>query len=141
MKWTLILATFFLAITTGSCTGDNHASAAAKNSYKEPQWPPVELDNGAKWTANPETTQSISVMQDFLKTQSEKLSAAEIKDRLQNEFKLIFKNCTMTGAAHDQLHNYLLPLRDKINALNDDNRKTALSELQNYLNSYNRYFQ
>lgn len=140
MKWTLILATFFLAISTGSCSGDNPVSAE-QNSYEEPQWPPVELDNGAKWTANPETNQSISVMKDFLQNQSDKLSATEIKERLQNEFKLIFKNCTMTGAAHDQLHNYLLPLRDKINTLNDDNRQTALTELQNYLNSYQQYFQ
>jgi hypothetical protein len=139
MKWTLILATFFVAISTGSCTGDNSASAA-QYSYEEPQWPPVELDNGAKWTANPETTQSISAMQNFLKNQSHKLSSAEIKVELLNEFKLIFKNCTMTGAAHDQLHNYLLPLRDKINALNENNREAALTELHNYLNSYNRYF-
>jgi len=136
----MILATFFLAISSGSCTAENPASAA-QNNYEEPQWPPVELNNGAKWTANPETTQSIVVMQDYLKNNSEKLSAAEIKEQLQSEFKLIFKNCTMTGAAHDQLHNYLLPLRDKINALNEDNRKAGIIELKEYLNSYQKYFQ
>lgn len=140
MKTPLITLTIVLAFIACSCANDNQA-ATTYNVYEEPQWPPVELNNGAKWNANPETSKSISVMKDFLKNQADKLSTAEIKDLLLNEFKLIFKNCTMTGAAHDQLHNYLLPLRDKINELNEENRKTAIPELQRYLKSYHTYFQ
>jgi len=140
MKTSLIAASIAMTLLAGSCTSDNQA-ATTLNIYEEPQWPPVELNNGVKWTANVETTQSIEIMINFLQQQDAKSSAANIKAELQNEFKLIFKNCTMTGEAHDQLHNYLLPLRDKINELNEENQKTAIPELQRYLKSYYTYFQ
>ena len=41
-------------------------------------------------------------------TDSKKLS-----ESLEQEFTIILQKCTMTGVAHEQLHNFLLPFRKK----------------------------
>ena len=98
----------------------------------------VELNNGQKWEANPETTEGINNMlaliQDFEKENGDYNG---LREAMQNEFKMIFQRCTMTGEAHDQLHNYLLPLKDKIAHISPDN----LDEITAYLRTYPNYFQ
>ena len=124
---------FFLALSlmlgVSACQQHEHQHGEKEAAH-------VQLNNGKKWQANPETTQGIRNMQSLLNRatdNTEKLSA-----QLENEFSQIFKNCTMTGEAHDQLHNYLLPLKEQLENSNVD---TQRSEIQAYLNTYYNYFE
>lgn len=98
----------------------------------------VALNNGEKWEANPETTEGINNMlvliEDF---EEENGDYDQLREDLQNEFKMIFQKCTMKGEAHDQLHNYLLPLKAKIANPSHDN----LDDITAYLRTYPNYFQ
>ena len=73
--------------------------------------PQVRIENGEKWIANPETTEGISNMQNLVSTfkpgEHSLENRQELKNKLDDEFKNIFKQCTMKGEAHNQLHNYL----------------------------------
>jgi hypothetical protein len=121
--------------TAAEPSSDEHGSAQT-----------VQLNNGAKWQANPETTQGIAAMQQLVSSFS-KTPATEdykqLKEKLETEFKTIFQKCTMTGEAHTQLHNYLLPLKEMIEDLgsnNPDESKKALNEIQMHLTKYSMYF-
>ena len=90
--------------------------------------PQPELNNGRKWKANQETTTAIRNMMQLVQSHSGDNieSYRALKGKLQKELQYIFENCSMKGKAHDQLHSYIVPLRDLIKQLDQD----ELSELR-----------
>lgn len=107
----------------------------------------VTLNNGSKWEANPETTTGIDNMIQLMNafTQSEDSgSYLELESNLSNEFSLIFKNCTMKGEAHNQLHNYLFPMKDLFEGLKSSDlnaQKENFKNLNAHLAMYSTYFE
>ena len=106
----------------------------------------VSLNKGERWQANLETTEGIGQMrtkmdgfnQDAELTEYQLLSA-----ELSADFALIFKKCTLTGPAHDQLHNYLLPMRiyfKQMKSSDLEERRVAFNSLLEWLNEYEVYF-
>ena len=62
---------------------------------------------------------------------------------LNVRFQTILKQCTMRGEAHNQLHNYLMPLKEKIDLLASadlDTCKKMLPELKEYIMKYSHFF-
>lgn len=122
-----------------SCGG--HGNHAGKS-------PEVQLDNGKRWLANPETTQGIANMVALLEKNESNLDDSSIRKsfqkELEKEFQDIFKNCTMEGAGHEQLHNYLLPMKDLfegIGANDTEQRKRNYNLLKQHLSDYTKYFE
>lgn len=130
----LLFAIGFLMLGLGACQQHQHS-----HQHGEAEAAYVQLDNGKKWQANLETTQGIRNMQSLLGGATD--NTAELSAQLENEFNLIFKNCTMTGEAHEQLHNYLLPMKDQLKQLKDSNTKAQREEIQAYLKTYDNYFE
>lgn len=102
----------------------------------------VKLDNGEKWIANIETNEGIDNMLAMVKKEKSKETPdyVMLKERLDKEFNVLLEKCTMTGESHDQLHNYLLPLKAKIDKLDPNSSKEAIKEIENYLLTYYGYF-
>ena len=103
----------------------------------------VLLDNGKKWKANTETVAGINEMSSLVMGGiTGKLNAVEIYDTLQFTFKSIFDKCTMTGESHNQLHNYLIPLKDDLTKLKTSKTNIAiLKEMHKYLLTFKKYFE
>ncbi|TXE20304.1 hypothetical protein ES692_00490 [Psychroserpens burtonensis] len=107
----------------------------------------IELDNSRKWPANTETKEGVQNMQNIIKTQTAKTldDYYKLAERLNNDKNYVIKNCTMKGASHDNLHIWLLPLMDKIEALSQAKTlKEALKlkySIEGNLNAYNDYFE
>ncbi len=109
----------------------------------------VSLDNGKKWEANPETTEGILKMIDsvkgVLKTGGTNIDGYRaLGVTLQKDFNTIFEKCTMTGEAHEQLHNYLLPMVDLVKTFEEKDVAAcskALPELKEHLGNYYVYFE
>ena len=103
----------------------------------------VVLDNGKKWKANPETIEGINKMQTLISNaKTENAVAASLKTPLTTEFQTIFDKCTMTGEAHNQLHNYLVPIKDNLQKLeNESEANQALANIENHLRTFENYFE
>ena len=107
---------------------------------------PVTLNNGEKWEANAETTEQIQKMIALTDSFPALPAAADysaLKTKLEAEFQLIFQKCTMTGEAHTQLHNYLVPMKGMIEELGSDNlaaASVAFDHLKEHLGEYGKYF-
>lgn len=106
---------------------------------------PVTLNQGQRWQANPETTQGIQTM---LKAIDEATAGGSSMDytalhtALETAFQDIFKQCTMTGEAHNQLHHYLLPMKDLFATVKSSaDQKAAVEKLRAYLQDYGTYFE
>lgn len=105
------------------------------------QFPAVSLNAGQLWEANTETTQGIKNMQQLLDSYpKENSNPDELIAGLKTEFGMIFKKCTMTGEAHEQLHNYLIPLKTKIESLSEPISDENTNDLKMYLEDYFNYF-
>jgi len=99
----------------------------------------VALDQGRRWKANPETTEGIANMRLLLDGYpSNGFTPQVMRDTLTSEFARIFERCTMTGEAHEQLHNYLVPLDGMLEGEASDDRFAAIST---YLDQYGTYFE
>ncbi|MEQ9063505.1 MAG: hypothetical protein RIE58_04980 [Vicingaceae bacterium] len=105
----------------------------------------LELDNGNKWPANVETTAGIAEMKYLLVEFNDKPEQFSVlRGELDVIFTSILKQCTMTGEAHNQLHNYLLPLRDMFPSLESDDEmmaRNAFNKIDSHLNMYSDYFE
>lgn len=123
---------------------ETNASQAATDHQDGPA--AVQLNNGEKWQANPETTQGIQAMLQLtanFSTDGADADYAMLKKGLVTEFETIFKKCTMTGEAHNQLHNYLIPLKgllEKLDSSDPATNKATLELIGKHLGEYERYF-
>ena len=106
----------------------------------------IELDNGKKWEANLETTRGVDKMLILL----EEIEIKTVEDyhllasRLNDEKNIVVKECTMEGPSHDNLHVFLHPLIEKIDALgkvpNKDKGAEIAESIKENLNGYSNYF-
>ncbi len=119
----------------------------ASNVYANFWTNDIELNNGSKWSANPETKVGVQNMQNMIKTQTTKAldDYYKLAEQLNNDKNYVIKNCTMKGASHDNLHIWLLPLMDKIEALSQAKTLKEASKLKYSieinLHAYNDYFE
>ncbi len=106
----------------------------------------VNLDHGAKWETNRETSTGIAMM---LGTINDLTPDPTIEDyrgiykKLATEYQSIIQKCTMTGNARTELQNYLDPLKEKINILSVGRLEACnkvLPEIKDYLLKYSHFF-
>ena len=131
MKRSVLLAGIaagFLFACQDNSINEKQDTMMMMDHHQEENANPVQLNNGEKWEANPETTEQIKKMIALTDTFPALPVAADysaLKVKLETEFQLVFQKCTMTGEAHTQLHNYLIPLKGMIEELGSDNLAAA----------------
>jgi len=106
----------------------------------------IQLDNGSTWKANIETTEGIQAMSSRIAEDESnsikhyKNLASDLNDIKNN----IVKECTMKGESHDNLHVFLVPLVDKIEALGEVNSvhegAVITKDIREHLEVYFNYF-
>jgi len=107
----------------------------------------VTLNNGEKWKANPETNTGIANMKAMVYNfgGNESIDAYKnLKAGLEKEFNTIIEKCSMNGEAHEQLHNYLLPMQAMFDSLNSnkiETCKTGFAQIKDHLAEYSEYFE
>ncbi len=128
---------------------ENHQQSEMKDDQKvdkekhEASENKVLLDNGKKWKANAETITGISNMTALVQNGiMGKIEGAKLHDTLQVAFKTIFDKCTMTGESHNQLHNFLLPLKGQLDKLKTaSSEMETLEEMLEHLSTFKNYFE
>ena len=155
---TSIVYLMVLSLTLVSCKQSAKESQKATDSHSVQQeigsdlhldndWVnEIALDNGSKWEANVETTMGVAAMTKLIA--EAKTSTKEDYNKLGNGLNdlknIIVKECTMTGASHDNLHVFLHPLIDKIellqNAATADEGAKIKANITEHLQGYYSYF-
>lgn len=105
----------------------------------------LKLNDGAKWQANPETTEGVRAMQLHLEEfkSTGQSDYRVLKQQLEQEFQYIFDKCTMKGASHEQLHNFLYPMKEMFAGLEKDEEtpRKSLILVEQHLPVYFHYFE
>jgi hypothetical protein len=106
-----------------------------------PSAPEVQLNAGERWEANQATVDGIKNLSTMVEQFDSSVQSYDtLQSNLRDEFGLIFKNCTMKGEAHEQLHNYLLPLMELFGELTLEDREKSLAEIKEHLARFDTYF-
>lgn len=142
MKKSLLIIAI-ISLTLSNCTGEKkETNPVLNNNWKKE----IVLDNGAKWEANIETTKGVSDMITLIKENKETTLEAylALAKKLNDRNNILIKECTMQGPSHDNLHVFLHPLIEKINALleveSTSDAKKILSSISENLDAYTTYF-
>ncbi len=100
-------------------TDENHETTQVNSALNNNWMDKIQLDSGAKWLANIETTKGVQKMKDLLKARltNTLTDYHNLALELTQAKNHIIKECTMKGPPHDNLHVWLLPLMEKIDAL------------------------
>ena len=144
MKNTILKLTLVLAIAfTSSCKKDAKQKTDELHLSEQNG---IELNDGKRWFANSETTEGIKNMVRIMNTFNEKediKAYATLTKSLKTEFSMVFEKCTMKGEAHNQLHNFLIPINDLFEPLASSNLKEcqdSYNKLNSHLKVYQTYF-
>ena len=149
MKKLNILITIILIVSFSSCKKETQKSVSNISETEEISLLDtltLKLDNGEKWVANIETQIGVIKMDSIINTfkTDGNEDYASLGETLSEQTSFIIKSCNMTGEAHDQLHVVLVPMLDEISilkeAMNTEDRKTALNELENLIEGYFSHF-
>ena len=68
---------------------------------------------------------------------------SNLKGQLQEEFTMIFQKCTMKGEAHNQLHNFLIPIKNNLEQMDKTDiaaSKAIFQKLKNHMEIYDEFF-
>ena len=151
MKYLKIISAVAVILLSFRCGGNNNKHLHQENSafdtlhLKQQESIASEeqeiagklvLNNSNKWQANTESTEGIQKMltlsNEYLSKENSDSKA--LSGNLEKEFTTIIQKCSMTGEAHTQLHNYLLPLKNRIDKLRDNPDVKSVQDIQSYLN-------
>lgn len=145
-----------LSLVLGACdkeTGaqDDSSLTHSHITHEVHKSAPLQLDlNGTtRWAANKETTEGVAKLSHIaeMAMHNKDLSAEDITKatkELEDAYQLIFTQCIMTGAAHDQLHDFLVPIKHMIAQIGESDISTAhthLKALHTHLHIYPTYFE
>ena len=110
--------------------------------------PELRLDDGKKWQVDEHTRASAARIKEMVGESGalDSLEAARaLGERLDGELDVLVKGCTMTGAAHDQLHVWLVALVPRVEALKVEtdvaDLRSVRAEIDSLLAAYEAHFE
>jgi hypothetical protein len=143
MNYLKSILTALIVLTILSCKSNETNKDQLLNNNWEKK---IALDGSNKWMANEETTLGVNKMLDLLENldTSSEIDYTALGTDLKNEINIVIQKCSMKGPSHDNLHVFLMPLIEKVDALQasrsiEDNKLLVDSIIYN-LKAYNTYF-
>ena len=142
-----IITVVSVAISCGEKTEKKQVKQKTEEAKEEHESDDVlQLNNGNLWSANTETTDGIDNMISLMNSFTEKESLEGyhlLKKNLEKEFGTIITECSMKGEPHNQLHNFLMPMKSLFKGLESSDIaicKTNFNSLNKHLETYSTYF-
>ncbi|MCZ4409707.1 hypothetical protein O3Q51_12865 [Cryomorphaceae bacterium 1068] len=141
MKRILLISAALLLLASCTEPSKEVEQEIEVTEVEKPAAPEVQLNNGERWVANQATVDGIKNLSVMVSQFDPSVQSYDtLQSNLRDEFGLIFKNCTMKGEAHEQLHNYLLPLMELFGKLTLEEKEDTLEEIKKHLARFDTYF-
>lgn len=103
----------------------------------------IQLNNGEKWKVDDNMMLHIRNMEkDVIKFDKENgANYSLLAENLKANIELLTSNCTMKGKAHDELHKWLVPFIELVDAFSKDKSANQYTEMKHSFLTFNQYFQ
>lgn len=135
-----LISLFAITLFSSSC--NTHSQESKPVSISDLNYMEISLENDEPWIANIETTQGVAKMLNLVQGFSRDYSV--LQSNLEYEFQILFLKCSMTGEAHNQLHNYLIPMVVIFEDIAKDDVEVsalAVEKLKLHLQGYSLFFE
>ncbi|SEA34102.1 hypothetical protein [Bizionia paragorgiae] len=125
---------------------NDHEGHDASGVYANAWVNEIQKDNGEKWQADDTTNEGVKNLENTINsvTPSTLEEFHKLAEQLNEQKNFLVKNCTMKGASHDNLHVWLHPLIEKINALlkteTVEDAAKITNSIEENINAYSDYF-
>jgi hypothetical protein len=149
MKIRTSIALLFSAalIGCGAPQNETNATGEAAPETTETSKPDLQLNKGEKWKVNEEMAPFIRASEEMLLDFGNKGNSdfealgLTLKDNNTN----LISSCNMSGAAHNELHKWLMPQLELVAALQDaktdQEAGPVVDELRKSFETFNSYFE
>ncbi|HRP91231.1 MAG TPA: hypothetical protein PKX92_14480 [Edaphocola sp.] len=120
---------------------ENHAEHQQDESSES-----IELNNGEKWLVNEEMKPFVMKGEELVNSyiQDNQTDYKALAQQLIEQNNQLIKSCTMNGKSHDELHKWLHPHLEIVNALEEEKDAAKANEivlqLQKSYQDYHQYF-
>lgn len=98
----------------------------------------IPLNDGQKWKMDDHTRSMFVAMTERVKAGGD---AAEVGKGLKSDLDQLIQGCTMEGAAHDQLHVYLVSFIPAVEKAASTGSPESLKKAEDLLSKYPQYFE
>ena len=147
MKYTII-SILAVSILLPACNHKHAANSEHANHDQVLEQVSIELDGGEPWKVNLEMVPHIMAQEEALNeyiTSSKIGRYQQLAEDLKKHNSKLISSCTMDGKSHEELHKWLHPHIELIEALKnaktEDDAKTVIHNLEESFRTYNTYFQ
>lgn len=131
----------------GSEQKPSEDTVSEKHEEHEEKSGVLKLNNGTKWKIDSVTAVNVGLLKTIVSDAKTNKPAnyTETTAKLQDGLNKLIKECKMSGADHDALHQWLEPMIEKTkelkNAGSADSAKTILTGIEQQLNLFDQYFE
>ncbi len=141
-----VMALFSLS----ACHHDDHShehQTAAHDHHTQVADPTLSLtlDGDKKWLMDEHTRRVVNTMLDRIKlsklAEPNEASRLQLGKELKDDIQDLIRGCTMTGAAHDELHRFLAAYIPQVEALNEKGELEHFHKVVELIESYTDYFE
>jgi len=101
----------------------------------------IASDNGKKWLVNPEMALHFEAMEAEITNFKSGEDIAMLQSRIKNNIAEVTATCTMKGQSHDELHKWLVPFIETVNAMQDQDPQATIKNLSEQFKNYHLYFE
>lgn len=151
----IILACFSVFLFIACQQNDKKTDAAVINDLQQIEEPhhhatghsPLYLNDGKPWKINEEMKPYLTKSKEILKTYNNNENDTNYESLslfLKEQNNLLIRSCTMTGEAHDVLHEWLMPHLELTAALekaeSQEEADNIIHDLYNSFVDFNKFF-
>ena len=145
----ILLVTAYLTACDSNKGNEQKPSAdtvSEKHEVHEEKAGVLQLNNGAKWKIDSVTAINVGLLKTIVSEAKANKPAnyALTAEKLEEGLNKLIKECKMSGADHDALHQWLEPMIEKIkefkNAGSAESAETILTGIEQQLNLFGQYF-
>jgi hypothetical protein len=146
MKNTVSISVLLIALLGMiACSQQKEPSSTNENSQYAVEG--LRLNDGKRWTANAATTTGVNNMialMDSFSDVNDVMAFSDLSNNLQAEFNRIIQKCTMVGEDHQQLHHFLIPMKELVPGIASQDMassKAHFAKMELHLKEYAKYFE
>ena len=144
LKFKIVLFAFGLVLfscNTKSKEEKTNEMTTVEHQHSENE--AIQLNDGEKWKVDDNMMRHIRNMEKDV-VNFDKESGANyslLAEKLKANIELLTSNCTMKGKAHDELHKWLVPFIELVDAFSKDKSANQYTEMKHSFLTFNQYFQ
>lgn len=143
IKFALLVTVGLLCFSCNTKSKEEKTTEMNTVEHQHSENEAIQLNDGEKWKVDDNMMRHIRNMEkDVIKFDKENgANYSLLAEKLKANIELLTSNCTMKGKAHDELHKWLVPFIELVDAFSKDKSANQYTEMKHSFLTFNQYFQ